>query len=163
MVLKNAPKKSSPRGWWRISGCFCCWVWCPRECSKMLKSPRGERVYEHYFWPLKNSSPRGWWSIFLLLLCHIDVLWCPLCVFWIFIIKMLKRANPLCQNWPSRSSETRVLTTSLLPWFSECSATLEREANLGKKPKWVFSVLAFSLERECDSRNLMKKEREARS
>ena len=77
--------------------------------------------------------------------------------------QLLKMASPLCQNWPSRSSETRVLTKSLVPWFSECSATLEREANLGKKPKLDFSVLAFSLERECDSRNLMKKEREARS
>ena len=71
--------------------------------------------------------------------------------------QLLKMASPFCQNWPSRSSETRVLTKSLVPWFSECSATLEREANSEKKPKWVFSVLALSLERECDPRNLMKK------
>ena len=54
---------SSPRGWWRILCCFCCWDWCPREFSKVLKLPRGKRVSEHAFKLLRNSSPRDWWSI----------------------------------------------------------------------------------------------------
>ena len=139
---------SSPRGWWRISCCFCNWIWWPRECSKMLKFPRGERVSEQAF-DHEQKALHGAGEAFS---CYFVPLWSPVMlkmVLWIPLINSCLRWQALFvrigphararrefwqkawflgfRNAPPRSSEKQILIKSQNEfaqfWHSRSSVT----------------------------------------